>query len=249
MDKEQFLNSGLLEQYVLGLTSSEEDQIVQQYLEVFPELNSEVNVLHQAMQQYAMQQSIAPPKSQPPPFLSDSSKPARDIIGNFNWSRLVIVGLLGLSFFFFRTNQQQGKAIMQVEAEYAALKTYCQASQSKVHAQQLTLEKVHHPHTTSILLSGTTIAPGFFALAHWNPTLKEGWIDPTKLPTLPKGKQYQVWADVDGEMISVGLIPPQSQELISITYIAHAASINITAEELGGADHPNVSMLTVNGYL
>lgn len=249
MDKEQFLNSGLLEQYVLGLTSSEEDQIVQQYLEVFPELNSEVNVLHQAMQQYAMEQSISPPKSQHHPSLNGSSTSARDIIGNFNWSRLAIMGLIGLSFFFFRTNQQQGKAIMQVEAEYAALKTYCQASQSKVHAQQLTLDKVHHPHTASILLAGTTIAPGYFALAHWNPTLKEGWIDPTKLPTLPEGKQYQVWADVDGEMIGIGLIPPQSQVLISVTYIAHAESINITEEELGGADHPNVNMLTANGYL
>jgi hypothetical protein len=38
MDKEKFLQSGLLEQYVLGLTDPEEEEVVNHYLERFPEL-------------------------------------------------------------------------------------------------------------------------------------------------------------------------------------------------------------------
>jgi hypothetical protein len=249
MNKEQFINSGLLEQFVLGLTSPEEDQIVQENLDRFPELSNELIALHQAMEQYALQHSIPPPKSQystqaiePPAYSDDNDY-------RFNWTMLASILLACLSFFLFRNNQQQQKNILQVEAEHAALKTYCQASQDKVQAQLLILDKVHHPHTESIVLIGTAIAPAHFAVAHWNPTLKEAWIDPAKLPILPTGKQYQVWADVNGEMISIGLIPPNSRELISIAYLLDAESINITEEELGGADDPNISLLMANGHL
>lgn len=251
MNKEQFLNSGLLEQFVLGLTSPEEDKIVQEYLHRFPELNNELNALHNAMEQYALQHSIPPPKSQysADTFESNAQVSISDSDYGFNWSLLTAVLLACLSFYLFRSNQQQQKNILQIEAEHAALKTYCQASQDKVQAQLLILDKIQHPNTQSIVLAGTAIAPAHFAIAHWNPTLKEGWLDPTKLPILPKGKQYQVWADINGEMISIGLIPPNSRELISIAYLANAESINITEEALGGAEHPNVSLLTANAPL
>lgn len=249
MNKEQFLNTGLLEQFVLGLTSPEEDKIVQEHLLRFPELNNELNALHQAMEQYALQHSIPPPKSQfPAETLEANAYVAADDY-RFNWSLLTAVLLACLSFYLFRSNQQQQKNILQIEAEHAALKTYCQASQDKVQAQLLILDKIQHPNTQSIVLAGTAIAPSHFAIAYWNPTLKEGWLDPTKLPILPKGKQFQVWADINGEMISIGLIPPNSRELISIAYLAGAESINITEEALGGAEHPNVSLLTVNAPL
>ena len=249
MNKKQFLNSGLLEQFVLGLTSPEEDKIVQEYLLRFPELNNEVNALHQAMEQYAMQHSIPPPESQYPADTFESKSYVSNNDYSFNWSLLAAVLLACLSFYLFRSNQQQQKNILQVEAEHAALKTYCQASQEKAQAQLLILDKIQHPHTQAVVLAGSAIAPSHFAIAHWNHTLKEGWIDPAKLPILPKGKQYQVWADINGEMISIGLIHPNSRELITIAYLANAESINITEEELGGAIHPNVSLLTASAHL
>ncbi|WP_367388738.1 anti-sigma factor [Lewinella sp. LCG006] len=249
MNKQQFLNSGLLEQFVLGLTSPEEDKIVQQYLHKFPELNNELNALHQAMDQYALQHAIPPPKSQYPAEAYDANAYVSDSHYRFNWSLLTTIVLAFLSFYLFRNNQHQQKDILQIEAEHAALKTYCQTSQDKVQAQLLMLDKIQHPHTQSIVLAGTEIAPAHFAVAHWNPTLKEGWLDPTKLPILPKGKQYQVWADINGEMISIALIPPNSRELISIAYMDNAESINITEEALGGADHPNVDLLMANATL
>lgn len=249
MNKEQFLNSGLLEQFVLGLTSPEEDKIVQEYLLKFPELDDELNAFHQAMDQYALQHAIPPPKSQYPTEAFDLNAYAADNDSSFNWALLATILLACLSFYLFRNNQQQQKDILQIEAEHAALKTYCQASQEKVQAQLLILDKIQHPHTQAVVLAGTTIAPGNFAIAHWNPTLKEGWLDPAKLPILPKGKQYQVWADINGEMISIGLIPPNSRELISIAYLANAESINITEEAMGGAIHPNVSLLMANASL
>jgi hypothetical protein len=249
MSKKQFLNSGLLEQFVLGLTSPEEDKIVQEHLQNFPELNHELNALRQAMEQYAIQHSIPSPKSRYAAEAIESPSYTGANEYRFNWTLLTTLLLACLSFYLFRNNQQQQLNILQIEAEHAALKTYCQVSQDKAQAQLLILDKIQHPQTESIVLAGTASAPAHFAVAHWNPTLKEGWLDPAKLPILPAGKQYQVWADINGEMVSIGLIPPNSRELISITFLLDAESINITEEEQGGAEHPNVNLLTANGFL
>ena len=61
MDKERFLKTGLLEQYVLGLTTPEEDLEVERYAESFPEIQSEIDSMRSAMEEYARQYSIPPP--------------------------------------------------------------------------------------------------------------------------------------------------------------------------------------------
>ena len=53
MDKERFLESGLLEQYVLGLTSEEETREVERYAQAFPEIRAEIDLLRKAVRQYA----------------------------------------------------------------------------------------------------------------------------------------------------------------------------------------------------
>ena len=58
MTKEEFLKSGLIEQHVLGLTSPEEEMVVQQFLQQHPEMQEEVEALHNAMHQYASQYAI-----------------------------------------------------------------------------------------------------------------------------------------------------------------------------------------------
>lgn len=249
MTKEEFLKSGLIEQHVLGLTSPEEEQVVQQFLQLHPELQAEVEALHHAMHQYASQYAIPSMEGQ----MDDSVADSHSALATPQVSRVWLYGLLVLfgigSFFLWRQTQQQGQSIIQLEAEYAALASYCEQHEQKARAAQALLDKTKLPSTAKYMLSGTAIAPDHFAVAYWNPELKEGWLDPTKLPTLPADRQYQIWADVHGEMISIGLIPKGNDALVTINYLPEAESINITQEALGGAQHPNVGLLTVNGLL
>ena len=68
------------------------------------------------------------------------------------------------------------------------------------------------------------------------------------MPKLKENETYQMWADVDGEMISMGLVPTD-QELVALAYIDDAESLNITIEPEGGNDHPTVSRLISNVFL
>lgn len=255
MTKEEFLQSGLIEQHVLGLTSPEEEQIVEQFLQIYPELRDEISQLHEAMQQYANQYAIPPVKQSLPITdaanngLQNSTKAAPTLRSRTAW----LYGLAGLfvmiAFGQWNNNQQYRQQITQLEAEYAALASYCDLHEQKARAIQALHDKAKLPSTQKLVVGGTSIAPNCFAVAYWNTELQEGWLDPTKLPPLPAERQYQIWADIDGEMINIGLIPKENNSMITIKFLPEAESINITQEALGGADHPTVDLLTANGYL
>ncbi|MCB0635045.1 MAG: anti-sigma factor [Lewinella sp.] len=256
MDKEKFLQSGLLEQYVLGLTDEAEEQLVQQYLQTFPELQHEVDEMRRALEQYAAEHAIPPPKhlrkqvlTEIDQLASEKNSPAKSQKRTFSWSAIAAILLAIAGTWLFRAWQQSDRAVTRLEARYAALVDSCEEDRQQCAAQQALFAKLRDPATHSILLTGTPLAPGHFALAYGNESQHEGWLDPTALPPLPEDKQFQIWADVDGEMISIGLIPRTGDSLIVLEYLEAAASINITIEPLGGSEHPTVSQLILNGLV
>ena len=69
------------------------------------------------------------------------------------------------------------------------------------------------------------------------------------LPPPPVGKTYQIWADIDSKMVDMGVINYEDKKMISIPHMVNAASLNITLEQEGGSDHPDVSQLKVSGVI
>jgi len=64
-------------------------------------------------------------------------------------------------------------------------------------------------------------------------------ISTKQLPELDDQHDYQMWADVEGVMINMGIIE-RNKEMLAMNYIENAESLNITIEPSGGSDHPNV---------
>ena len=85
-------------------------------------------------------------------------------------------------------------------------------------------------------------------LSYVNHTTKSVVVNTQRLPKLNNDEDYQMWADVEGEMINMGVISKSSQ-LLAMNYIDHAESLNITIEPSGGSEHPTVSRLVTNVYL
>ena len=85
-------------------------------------------------------------------------------------------------------------------------------------------------------------------MSYVNHKIKSVVINTERLPKLDPDHDYQMWADVEGEMIDMGVIS-KDKTLMAIAYIDHAESLNITIEPAGGNDHPTVSRLVTNVYL
>jgi anti-sigma-K factor RskA len=97
-------------------------------------------------------------------------------------------------------------------------------------------------------MKGNELMPEASVISYVNHKNRTVIVNASGLPELPSDKDYQLWADVEGVMIDMGVIPKKS-EMIAMTYIEDAESLNITIEPAGGNDHPTVSQLITNVYL
>ncbi|NUO02126.1 MAG: anti-sigma factor [Saprospiraceae bacterium] len=235
MDKEHFLKSGLLEQYVLGLTTPEETATVEHYIQTFPDIREKVTALKKEIDEYTRQSlpNIPPAVIHQP--IASVRLPA--------WAIWAGAALIATCVFFA---SEWYKADARIMANEQALQD-CQAEHAICVQTAQMLAFLEHEDTRPVYLNGTPLLPEAKALVYWNHTAKSAYFNPIRLPEAPAGHQYQIWADVEGIMINMGLIEPDKLHLQALRYIPEAESLNITIEPKGGSDHPTVSQLCLNG--
>ncbi len=59
----EFIESGILELYVMGITSAEETTEVERMLELYPEIRQEIDRIEAGLEEYAMAQAVQPKRS------------------------------------------------------------------------------------------------------------------------------------------------------------------------------------------
>jgi anti-sigma-K factor RskA len=102
------------------------------------------------------------------------------------------------------------------------------------------------PQTQPVVLTETAANTEAAALVYWNKVSKKAMLNPFNLPKLPDDQQYQMWVDVDGKMISIGLISQDLFKYQDLVFLENAASLNVTIEPKGGSKEPTVSRLVAS---
>jgi anti-sigma-K factor RskA len=265
MEKERFLKTGLLEQYVLGLTDEEESDLVERYAEAHPDIQESIDKLRESVNHYALQYTLMPVSElrartrnevEPGPRLQSSRrpKPAANLAAQFSRfllpASLLLFALAALAAVTF----YQGKAAsdyqyQRLATEFYALQESCAQQQAKQEQQQVLHAFLTDRNTTPVLLPGNELLPTASAMVFWNEARHLAYIAPNGLPVPQAGKTYQLWADVHGEMVSLGLIDARQQTLQEVTYTEEAESLNITIEPEGGSIEPTVALLIASNKL
>lgn len=236
MDKQTFLASGLLEQYVLGITDPDETQEVERLLNVYPELHQEVTSMREAIKQYALQQDIPDPAKRTNEPQRTSNVSTTKTYGQIHWLSVVVLGALALlcvlSALRMRDLQEENKTLL--------------SQLSTCESREKIIAFLKDPQTQPVVLTKTSANSEASALVYWNKTSKKAMLNPFNLPKLPDDQQYQIWVDVEGKMISIGLISTNLEKYQDLKYLDEATSLNITIEPLGGSAAPTVSRLVAN---
>ncbi len=249
MNKEQFLETGLLEQYILGLTDEEETELVEKYLNQYPELKEKVQDAQQSLEQYARQYALRPPEELRERVVREVRhfEPATQSF-SFDWRKWVsYAALIALTAGLFFSNRALQRNQNQLQKANLQL-TECQREKNDLTESAAIAAFFSDQGTQTIYLGGSAPSGGEHAIAYWNIDDQKAFVNIADLPEPPEGKQYQIWVDVDGEMINAGLLA-LNESIQPITFHPDAESLNITVEPLGGSNHPTVEKLLVNGYL
>ncbi|MGA1582260.1 MAG: anti-sigma factor [Saprospiraceae bacterium] len=255
MSKDQLIKSGLLEQYVLGLTTPEENSHIEEIAGRDPEVQEEIEAMRQALDQYVNQQSIPPPPSLKQEVM-DAIQVRQPVVeeefSRVSLSRVLlalsVVGLISLAWFSFRQRQQFDHQYSAMVSEYHLCQKELESLEAKmapITADLSTLidQNTRHVHVRSLDPKGDALL-----VVYYNPDQTDALLHVVKMPAAPEGHQYQVWADVEGKMIDMGTLGHvKKNSLHHLRLIPKAESLNVTIEPIGGSDHPTVETLCANG--
>ncbi len=259
MNKDKFLQTGLLEQYVLGLTDEEEAAIVEEYAERYPEVQDEIQKMREALDQYAQEYAVMPPEELKSRVMkgideaeahsdTENSQPGPSARSSMfgDWGLIALLGALGLCIFLYRGKASAEQSLQHMTMRFEALQSECAEEKAALRRQSELYAILQHEATLPVRIEPQGDAYNAEAVAYLNPLEKVAYINTGLLPPPPPGKDYQLWADVDGEMINMGVIDLAHEGLQAVNFIEHAESLNITLEPEGGSQAPTVAMLV--GY-
>lgn len=259
MKRDDIIESGILEQYLLGELDASKQLEVENALNSDSKLKIYFYSLESTFEDLGNDHAINPPKHIKTDLLKSiqitstenliksdktgfTSKTLFSIAASI--AALLLVGILWMFTELNNTKQQ----LQLVEEQNQSLLKDLNSVTNNFEATSKWLEIINSPDAKQYVLDGNSLSPTSKVISYVNNSSKSVIINTEKLAKLDNTKDYQMWADVEGEMINMGIIDT-SKALLAMTYIDNAESLNITIEPKGGNDHPTVSNLISNVYL
>lgn len=264
MTEKEFIESSLLEEYALGLLSNVSDiKLTEDFIASSSTVQSEFSLLQQNMEKLAQSKAVIVPKnikdslmtrlqgleSQAGKVISLNSKNNHPISGNLLWKVAASVLILISSSIAFYNWQNvksiEGKNEVLVNG-MQKLELLNKRNIDEFRTVQERFALIADPSTKKINLIGNEKAQELNIIAYRNNEDKASYLHIVNIPKAPEGKCYQLWGDVDGEMISLGVLSQKNLDFVSINHLDGATSLNITIENEGGSLHPNVAELVAS---
>jgi anti-sigma-K factor RskA len=240
-ESQAYIESGILELYVLGQLNAPEQREVEAMANKFPEIREEINAIEIAMEHYAVSHAIEPaiglekqifekittPTGQPAsaaaapvstgkvvPLYEDTSS---STIRTLKFSLVACIALLVISTAALYSAHDK---LNTANAQIASLSTDREkfaATVSYIKSENKELQEIaaiaSDPTWSSVKLAGTKISPQANLLVYWHKQGQHVMVDNTKmeLPENDKTHQYQLWAIVNGKPVDLGVFDAQAQ--------------------------------------
>lgn len=272
MDVQAYINSGVLELYVLDLLDAPGRREVEAYARQYPEIAAEINGIELGLEAYCVAEGVVPnpdvldqvlqslkeqesaPSSQQasagsplPPQSSVAPASSPKGMGWLAWLFALILGA-GLLYYYLQYRQATAER-EELTNELTTLEAECNTTASTLEATRERLRLLAAPGTQSILLAGTDNAPESAALVYHNPAEEITYFRASALPAPPAGRQYQLWAiNADGpQSLGVLELDLESDTIKAVDFVEGVATFAITLEPEGGLPNPTLSALQVAG--
>ena len=236
-----FLQSGLIEKYVLGSTTANENLEVEHYISTYPEVEEEYIKLQDNLEIMSKANAVEAPK-----FILDSvleeikDKPVINLSTTKQktpWysiaASIAAFIFAGSALLLFVHNKALVKENQTVVDEIFDLRNDIKKNNDKLDEVMRQFMKLNNPETEKYVLRGNERAKDLKTVAYINSVDKTSMIDIVELPRLPKDQNYQIWAELQDRMVNLGILNPSNKKLQSIPYFEDALGLSITIEKKG----------------
>lgn len=244
MKRKKILDEGLLEKYLLDELNETERKTVEKAIQDDDKLKKDYEQLEADFEQMAFENAIEPDDSVKRKLISRIEPANNKRVYLYPFMAAAGLALLFLltTFWMYSKWKAAEQNINVVQMQTSSLEQRLQTLEKNYQMTSNRMALINNHNTTPFILTGNEKISNSRVIAYVNHKDRVVIVNPTALPELPKDKTYQMWSDVDGEMISMGLLH-SNEEWIPVKYIDKAESLNITIEPAGGNDHATVENL------
>lgn len=267
MNIQEYISSGIIEAYVMGLASEEEMRILECVQQNNPEVKQAVLDAQLVLENFASQQAIAPPdglkskiwsrisaENQPVSPSLPSSEPKIVTLadnrsaGNYKslkpWA--IAASLLLITSIAF--NVYLNRQIRRADTEIAALKMQTENIVAAYNNTKSQLDLANSPGITTVYLAGVAKYPQMKAMVYFEKTTASVYLSLENLPRPAGDQQYQLWAIIKGQPVSLGVFDQNAgKQVQKMNSVKEAQAFAITLEKRGGSPSPTMENMYVMG--
>jgi len=271
-DIKAYIESGILELYVLGDVSHAEKLQVEEMRSKHPAIKAELDEIEHSMELYAAENAVKPndhlrdrilnsmltnfgddnnfpSKTAPLAAAKVVALPAPKVNSFFKYAFAACLALLILSVAALINIYNK---LQDANTQLVALNSTNQQFTKTVNFQDQQLHIYRDPSFKVIQLSGTAKHANASMLLAFSPAKKKVIIDMAdlKMPENDKAHQYQLWALVGGKPVNLGVFDKSTSDSVDMKEmksIALAQAFAVTLEPKGGSVNPTMDQMMVIG--
>ena len=265
MDIREYIESGAIESYVLGLADAQEAAELELLSRQHPEIRDAIDAFEASLESHALAHAVPPPAAVKGRLMQQlegsfvvpdmiAAAPVVSISRRPRYIAAAAVILLmisaGLNVYFynqFRDTKNQYQALLIQKNSLLSENNVMQARSLNMYEG---MQLMSDPAVTKVSMTGTGTGvkerENNLATVFWDNKTKDVYLLGNKLPQAPAGKQYQLWAIVNGKPVDAGMLG-ECPGLCRMKNITGASAFAITLEKTGGVAQPTLSELQVIG--
>ncbi|APY09607.1 RNA polymerase subunit sigma-70 [Winogradskyella sp. J14-2] len=244
-----FLNSNLLNKYLVGEATHEETKEVEFFISNYPEAAAAYEKLQNNLEIIAKAGAVDVPNHILGNILDalDETNETKviQLVQNKRtpWYSLAATAAAVLfavsSFFLYQKNKTLLDENNVVIDEIYDLRSDIEKNNAMLSELSSELNKLNDPDARKYIISGNDRAKDLKTVAYINPVEKTSMIDVIKLPELPEDQHYQIWAELQDRMVNLGILNASDRKMKQIPYMEDALALSIKIGKDGDDTNEN----------
>jgi anti-sigma-K factor RskA len=250
----EYISSGIIESYVLGLASEAERQEFELLCGQHLEIAEARDAFERSLEEQMLLDAPAPPahlKAQVeqrllglaadplPETIYEGTTPVRRL-NAWKWLAAASVLLLaGTVYWAVQTNNRY----LDLQRANQDLQERLNNTSGQLAQLKEMGKMMEDPHVQVASLKAMPVAPQAAAKVFWDTTSKDVYLMINNLPQPATGKQYQLWALINSEHVDLGVFEIQEKPLmLRMKNVQNAQAFAVTLEPKGGSPAPTGDM-------
>jgi len=241
----EYIESGIIESYVMGLASGPERAEFERLCAEHPELVAARRKFEEKLESYAAENAVPPPPEVKVKVfkaiinMENSTSSRSSGLLKFLAAASIVL-LVAMAYLYFQT-RQENRDLSGANDRLRDKVTETDSLLKRIAGEQ---KAISDSNTLVVNMVGTRSAPKSSANVYWDSTSSKVYLIVRNMPQLPSDQQYQLWALIDGKPADLGVFDANDQKVIlQMKNTRKAQAFAITIEKKGGSSSPTLEKM------